>query len=43
MTEFNHYTNEELIRYVLAKPDATQLEKELVARLIKQTGGGYGT
>jgi len=35
MTEFHHYTNEELVRFVASKENPTPLEKELLERLIK--------
>ena len=38
MTEFNHYTDEELIRFTQSKENPTPLEKELLARLMKAKG-----
>jgi hypothetical protein len=35
MTEFNHYMDDELIRFVQSKEKLTPLEAELLKRLMK--------
>jgi hypothetical protein len=42
VTQYNHLTTEELIRLALSKEDKGELEKELLARLIKETKRGGG-
>jgi hypothetical protein len=38
VTEYNHLTNEELIRLATSKEKLTPLEQELLNRLVKQLG-----
>lgn len=38
VTKYQHYTTDELIRLALNKSDLTQLEKELLKRLMAASG-----
>ena len=37
VTEFHHYTTEELIKFALSKSNPTQLEQELLKRLMRKS------